>query len=161
MPVAPKIRQVDDIPEDIYSVFPTFIYNAWETPFIRLSEYANKIEHKEIELPIENEIIHKRCHKIDLYIKKVIQDPLDLTYELYFRVIIRNFNSEINKLMSKYDMDFDFNLLYDKHKLLSFIGNDLSKILNHKIVLTINSRYIVFTAKIDIQTQHDRIEMLY
>lgn len=150
------VRRVNEIPIDIYIKIPSLIYNTWKIHFSEAKRYHNKLANRELQP--HNTMALKLSNRT-YYISKADNDPLDLEYIITFKSRLSKFKSVLTSAFSKYGINFDFDLFYDKDKLLLDIGNELSLIVGAHINVKYDPRYIMFTDNVLLMTKNDIIEL--
>lgn len=153
------IKRVNEIPTDLYIKIPSLIYNTWKKQFIDISRYHVELTNKKLRIPKENGRIITQSAGTRFYTEKPANEPLDLEYTITFRIELIKFNTELQDFFNHHNIDFDFDLFYDKSKLLLDISTELNLRLGVKMIINYDAKYIIFVDHVVLKTKSDIIEL--
>jgi hypothetical protein len=153
------LHTVDEIPTDVYSKIPNLIYKNWNNIFAEISIYHDNIVNKKSRLPNPGERIKINRARVNFYLTKSESDPLDIEYVITFRLSLHKFKLVLHDFFYQYNLDFDFDLFYDKNKLLLDLSNELSLITSTNLSINVKNNYMNFKDIVIIRTRQDFIKL--
>ncbi|KKH50166.1 hypothetical protein [Methanosarcina sp. 1.H.A.2.2] len=153
------VKRIEEIPEDIYSQIPSLIYNKWKPQFRYLTKHHAELINKKLRLPTEGECVRFKDSYANIYLNKADDDPFDLEYTFTFRLNLNNFKLVLRNFFKEHDIDFDFDLFYDKSRFLSNVSAELSSMLALNLTISIAIKYIEFVDHAILKTKSDIIEL--
>jgi hypothetical protein len=153
------VKRIEEIPEDIYTQIPSLIYKSWNPQFTETAIYHDKLINKKMYIPKNGEKNFEQKAGTKFYLTKAYNDPLDLEYLLTFRFNIARFKSVLHDFFKEHDIDFDFDLFYDKSQMLSDICNEINAITGVNLTMEYDRMYIIFIDRALVKTKSDVIEL--
>jgi len=145
------VRQINEIPSNIYNQVPSVIYDFWKNQLTEMSAYHTQIINKKIRVPkkMDRTLKSQSTSGTRFYIKS----KSNLEYTITFKSKIDSFKLVLNDFFKQHNIHFDFDLCYNKTKLINDISEELSRITGLKLTIELGTAYITFIDNILIKSQ--------